>query len=267
MIYEESEIKDILNCEHCFHVYDEYHPPRILLCCQKTICFKCVQLIERQAKNNKYKCISCNKESTIPEDGFIVNNALAKLISKKPTEIPRGPEAEKLKQNLRDLENQVKKLLFDMDNGEYLITEDCRELRRQVQLAKEEKIEAINQNCDALLLKIDANEQKCLCKYKEMDESKKKANELIKSVNKTIQIQNAYLRQLKIDDKDIIASNQKIDELRTQIEKERKNMKKVMFDNQTMKFEANKATINEPFLGRLIYQNIELSVTIYIYFT
>ena len=77
----------------------------------------------------------------------------------------------------------VNKLIFEMNNGEYLITEDFRELRRQVQLAKEQKIEEINKHCDALLLKIDTYEQKCLRKYKEMDESKKQANELIKSVS------------------------------------------------------------------------------------
>jgi hypothetical protein len=35
----------------------------------------------------------------------------------------------------------VNKLIFEQENGEHLITEDCQELRRQVQLAKEEKIE------------------------------------------------------------------------------------------------------------------------------
>ena len=262
MIYEESEIKDLLNCEHCVQPYGEYYPPRILLCCQKTMCYKCVQLIENQAKNNKYKCISCKKEATIPDDGYMVNNVVAKLIAKKPTEIPRGPEAEKLKQNLRDLEILVNKLLFETENGEYLITEDCRELRRQVQLAKEQKIEEINKHCDALLLKIDTYEQKCLRKYKEINESKKKATELIESANDTIQKQNAYLRQLKIDVKDIIASNEKIDELRAQIEKERKSMNKTMFNNHIMKFEANKTTINEEFLGKLNYQNIEFTVNI-----
>jgi hypothetical protein len=77
--------------------------------------------------------------------------------------------------------------IFEIENGEYLITEDCRELRRQVQLAKEEKIEEINKHCDALILKLDAYEERCKSKYKEMNESKKKANELIKFVNELIQ--------------------------------------------------------------------------------
>ena len=50
-----------------------------------------------------------------------------------------------------------------------------------------------------------------------MNESKQKANELIKSVNDAIKQQNAYLRQLKIDDKETSEHNQKINELKTQI--------------------------------------------------
>jgi len=62
----------------------------------------------------------------------------------------------------------VEKLLFEMENGEYLITEDCRELKREIQQAKEERIQEINQLCDLLFLKIDTYEERCKCKYKEM---------------------------------------------------------------------------------------------------
>ena len=35
--------------------------------------------------------------------------------------------------------NLVNKSTYEKDNGDFLITEECKELRRQVQLAKEEK--------------------------------------------------------------------------------------------------------------------------------
>ena len=94
-------------------------------------------------------------------------------------------------------------------------------------------------------------------KYSEMNESKKQANELIKSVN---EIKKTSLDQLKIDDNDIITSNENIDQLRTQIEKEKKNMKNAMFDDQIMKFEATKASITEKILVKLIYKNIDFII-------
>ena len=260
MIYEETEIIDLLKCENCFEAYDEYYPPRILPCCEKTICYKCVQKTDKQVKNNKFRCILCNKEELLPNNGFMVNQLAVKFLAKKPKEISRGKEAERLKKTLYDLENLVGKLLFEMDNGEYLITEDCKELRRQVQLAREEKIEEINQKCDALFIKIDSHEEYCKSKYKESKKSKLKANELIELVNESIQKQHAYLRQLTIDDKDTIAFNKNMDELKVRIEIERKNLKKTMFGNQIMKFKANKSSISEEFIGNLIQDAMDFSV-------
>jgi len=251
MFVEHSEIKDLLICENCSQPYEEYETPKMLPCCGNTICYKCVQLTENQVKNNKFQCIVCNDVDTIPKNGFQINQLAVRLLRKKPQEISRGPEADKLKKNIFELENLVNKLIFEIENGDHLITEDCKELRRQVQLVKEEKIEKINKHCDALFLKIDTYEEKCKNKYKEMNESKKKANELIKTVDESIQQQNAYLRQLKIDEKETMECNQKMEELIEKIENERKNIKKSMFGYQAMKFNANSSSIDEEFLGNL----------------
>jgi hypothetical protein len=155
MIYEQSEITELLNCEHCTQPYDEYYPPRILPCCEKTICYKCVQLTQSKVKDNNFKCIACNQDEKIPSNGFIVNRAVVRLIAKQPKEISRGQEAEKLKENIREVENLNNKLVFEMGNGEYLITEDCKELRRQVQLAKEIKMQQLEKLSDSMLDEID----------------------------------------------------------------------------------------------------------------
>jgi len=251
MFVKYSEIKDLLICENCSQLYEEYETPKMLPCCGNTICYKCVQLTENQVKNNKFQCIVCNDVDTIPKNGFQINQLAVRLLRKKPQEISRGPEADKLKKNIFELENLVNMLIFEIENGDHLITEDCKELRRQVQLVKEEKIEKINKHCDALFLKIDTYEEKCKNKYKEMNESKKKANELIKTVDESIQQQNAYLRQLKIDEKETMECNQKMEELIEKIENERKNIKKSMFGYQAMKFNANSSSIDEEFLGNL----------------
>ena len=63
MFFEQSEIIDLLKCENCSQQYDEYSPPRILPCCGKTLCYTCIQSIEKQLKKNKFKCIACNYET------------------------------------------------------------------------------------------------------------------------------------------------------------------------------------------------------------
>ena len=255
----------MLKCEHCLQPYEAYYEPRMFPCCGTTICNTCIQLTLKQAKDKNYKCIVCNEVDTVPKSGFKVNRTTAKLLEKQPKEISRGAEVDKLKKNFRDLETLVSKLEFEMDNGEYLIKEDCKELRTQVQLVKEEKIDEINKHCDALFLKIDSYEDRCKNKFKEMNESKQKANELIKLVNDSIQQQKEHLRKLKIDEKKTMECKQHMNELKTKMEKERKNIKKSMCDNQIMKFKSNKTTIGEKFLGRLCECEIDFSVIFFIF--
>jgi len=267
MFYEQSEITELLNCEHCLQPYDEYYQPKILHCCGKTICNTCIRQIENQVQNNNYKCIACNDIDTIPKNGFQVNLAVAKLISKQPKEISRGPEAEKLKLNLRELDDLVNKFLFEMENGEFLIAKECEELKRQIQLAKEERIQKINQLFDSLLLRIDDYAEKCNSKYKEMNEAKHKSKELIKLVNESIKQQNSYLRQLKINEVETLRLNEKMSELKTLIGKERIFIKKSIFGNEIMKFEANLIPIDEQFLGKIIHRKSDFTVIILIYFS
>ena len=262
MFYQESEIKSLLYCAHCSQPYDEYYKPRILPCCNKTICNTCVHLIEKQTKDNIYKCIACNKYEAMPSKRFQVNTLAVKLLEKQPKEVSRGPEADKFKQNLRDLEILVNRLILAMENGEVFITDECKELRRQVQLAKEEKIQELENHCDALFKKIDSYEEICKIKYKEMNEAKQKTNELIKIVNDSIRQQNAYLSQLTIDDYEVMVKTQKVNELRVKIEKEIKNIEKSIFGNHVMKFEAKKTMTDEELIGKLITSRLDLTVII-----
>jgi hypothetical protein len=79
MLFEQSEIIDLLKCENCSQQYDV---PRILPCCDKTICNTCVQLIEKQSKN-KFKCIVCKENETIPKNGFKINQLAVLLLKLK----------------------------------------------------------------------------------------------------------------------------------------------------------------------------------------
>ena len=56
-----------------------------------------------------------------------------------------------------------------------------------------------------------------------------------------------------------------MNQLKTQIENERKRIKKSMLNNQTMKFEANKTKISEKILDELILLKFEFTVIIYFF--
>jgi hypothetical protein len=70
----------------------------------------------------------------MPDSGFLVNELAELLISKQPKD-------ESLKQSLNKLDSSKAKLAFELANGETIIDEKCRDLKRGVQLAKEKRIE------------------------------------------------------------------------------------------------------------------------------
>ena len=266
MFCEQSDKEDLLKCQHCSHPYDEYYPPRILSCCKKTVCYECVKSVQNEEKDGKFKCLSCKKEEVMPKGGFMVNTPLVEFISKKPKSVYRGAEAEKLKQNTNVLEETVGKLSFEMDNGDYIINEECFELMRQVQTVKEKRMEEINQVCNDLFKKIEVYKRNCIQKYNEMKQSMHEARELIKEVNDAIKTNKAFLNQLKSDDNEIIELNKRMENLKTKVKEERRNTKSATFDNHLMKFETNATETCEDFLGKLEYETINYIVINYFNF-
>lgn len=279
MFYEQSVINKLLKCQHCNQPYEEYFSPRILPCCSKTICQHCVRFMSRKSLDNKshqmrslerkssrkatYKCLICQEEGIMPSKGLPVNEAVALLMGVQPKEVSRGAEAEKLKQNIIDLDNLANKLNFELDNGEHLIKEHCTDLKRQVQLAKEERIGQISNQGDLMIERIESYEQNCIQKYQEMKKIKKiEKKELLTQVTNVIQKQKSYLNQLRIDDNETIASNESLNEFKFRLEQERENVKKLVFNNQLMKFDVNTTKVGQELLGTLDFERVSLKVLV-----
>ena len=100
MLYESAVITDYLKCHSCVQSFVETDPPRILPCCGKTVCKKCVRLMQRCMKNKTYKCIVCKEKGVMPSKGLLVNEAVVKLVSQQPKNLDRGAEADKRKVKL-----------------------------------------------------------------------------------------------------------------------------------------------------------------------
>jgi uncharacterized protein YlaI len=101
MFFEEPKINDKLNCEKCKHRFDE---PRMLPC-GKTICKKCTFTLE--INQNRFKCILCEKNHFIDDDGLPLNHLIYNFLLQNPVDVSRGEYGEKLKDNLNLAKNKL----------------------------------------------------------------------------------------------------------------------------------------------------------------
>ena len=261
MLYESSVITDYLKCHYCTQSFIECDPPRILPCCGKTICKKCVRLIHRQMKNKTYKCIVCKEKSVMPSKGLMVNEAVVKLVSQQPKNIDRDSQTEKRKSSLIDLGNLADKLSAEMKNIKRSIKEHCNELRKEVELATEERINEIKYYTKSMIHTIDRYERECLQNYVEINHSKHEAQEIFNQVKSFFQQQKPNNnQQLRISCQEAMDTNDKLNELKKRVDEERVNLKRLMLNNQLLKFEPNTSPATTKILGEFKYERINFNV-------
>ena len=161
----QAQTIDDLICSGC---NDIFIAPRQLPC-NKSLCTSCITLIENP---NEFKCILCNQIHQIPKNNFPTNDQLTEKLNKLK-EFNSTKEVQELKSTLNNIEAKLKQNEFGLTNGEYVIKEQCTELRRQVQLAKETKIERINKESDEMIAKIDEFENDRINEFDKDSNSKK----------------------------------------------------------------------------------------------
>lgn len=169
-------------------------------------------------------------------------------------------EVEKLKSNISSLEEILAKLSFELDNGEYLINEECSQTRAQVKLATVKRIESTSQHAELFFNEIDQFEHRAKQKYKEMKGFYQNIKNRIKQGENLVKQQKVTLKQLNLNESEVLALHEKINTLKVKLQEERNNFKCEIFANTRMKFEANDKLTTETFLGKLNYDSIALTV-------
>lgn len=261
MFYEQATITNLLKCQKCSLTYDAYEQPRILPCCGKTVCNNCTYKIEKYISNSLYRCVMCQEEGYFPRKGFPVNEVVAKLATEQPKEVYRGEKCEEFKSNLTTLESLTNKLTFDLDHGEDVIKEHCFELRSVIQLATEKKIQELISLSETLIQKVNDYEMETTERFMTNDEFKDKLGNIIKEANVFLIEQKGYLNQFKINDREIMSLNEKLNKIKLKLE-DNLCLKRVIFNNTLMKFEMNKNLLDESLIGNISNKRIDSNLSV-----
>lgn len=240
-------------------VIKNYDKPRLLPCGQ-SLCDYCISIIENP---HEFICKFCKLIHQIPANGFPINEVLSqKLTNKFAKQSPK--EAEELKSKLNDVETELKQIEFILANGDCVIKEHCCELRREVQLAKELKIERINEMFNVMIHKIDELEKESLNFYSKMNKNElnQTLNQMLNKMKQNLDEWNHRLADYEIEQEEICKTNYEIKKLSEEIKMNYETLKSQIFDCKMLHYRKNilccKRNNCSEELGRLVTNSIEI---------
>jgi len=274
MFYNKSFIQNnLLKCDQCSQQLNEHDQPKYLPC-YKTICSKCELTIittNSKAIDNKFKCNICEKDHSIPNEGFVLNDRIYALITAEPMRISFGKEYDALKSNLNKIESLIKSLeLTNTDKLIDIIKEHCMEQINLIQLSTEKKIEQLNKLNEQFIGIVKHYETKCVQSvlFQNKNESviRVQMNKLVEEANLFLIEKQAYLDELKINEDEMKQFNFKSEDLQSRLNKESAKLNHLIFDSKLIRFISNTNEMNKFELGIIDYEQLGETTVIIISF-
>lgn len=152
LLSENKTISSDLKCLKCNETYNQ--PCR--LPCGHSFCTYCIEVTGTEL-SNEFKCISCQHTHLIPAKGFPIDQTLRNEL--KIANFLQKMKIFQFKSHTDKIQTNLKQTEFEIDNGDHVIAEFCRELKDQVQLAKERKIKELEDLSQRTMTQIDILEQ------------------------------------------------------------------------------------------------------------
>jgi hypothetical protein len=239
MFFEADQINEILSCKRCNAKLDE----PIILPCSESICSHCAKLIELIDQKH-FKCICCNSQHDMPNEGLPIPKTLVDVLTLKPKEVSRG----KIFDTFQELLNSIKKKMFSIKhsitNGNDKIQEYCLDLRTDVYLATEEAVQQLNDLSDELIQEIDDYEDECIRSLQLNQNLLQNFNKIANDLELFYNLNSHYVKQLQINENDLEQANQVGIKLNQLAEDEQNKIESLVFNGRILKFDKNKTKLN-----------------------
>jgi hypothetical protein len=136
MSYKIDQVKNLFDCEQCNQLLVD----PITLSCGYSVCKKHLdRLLENAPKDmNKFECELCKEKHCIPEKGFAINRNIQNGLDNDLNSLKLNTVYDKCKKAVTDANNKIQKIEILEKDPENYIFEYFEELKRQVDLRREE---------------------------------------------------------------------------------------------------------------------------------
>lgn len=237
-------IKEELTCKCCNEIYQQ---PITLTCCGENIC---IQHIERLSSTKTFTCPLCNQENS--HQNFFIDRLLVKLIEKELHKFEFDPKYEGLKKSLK---KEIDSLALILKDPENVIYEEMCELKRQVDLDREQLKSKIDSKADDFIQQLEAYEKTFKTECKKNVDSEK-YNSLVESSRKHLTEYEHCLSMFSSKTKCIVEQSKQVEKAISVLKQQIKELKNVLFLNKSFKYQLAETSVNG------LYGNLIIKVRI-----
>ena len=193
-MYKVEKIRNFLDCDKCNKLLTE----PVTTVCGYTICkFHLDQL------KDSFQCDLCHREHTVPKDGFEVARRLQDALSIQLNTLELTPVYDECKKVIGEAQKDVAEIESIDKDPENYIYEYFEDIKRQVDLRREDLKEKVDKYSDETIKTINNAQKTCqkLAKEvnklsKDFEDSKKELNELIRHFD-TFKISDEKFQEIK----------------------------------------------------------------------
>ena len=240
-----AKIKELLVCK--YNNCNKYFEEPIILSCGTSVCKSHVDdiLDVKNVKNGKYNCKICNGSHEVPLDNFIINRDLNKFFQ-DDSHLP--DKQKKVKDLYVEFEATVNSLKKMLENPSNYLHDYTSELKRQVDLQREELKAKIDEMALDIISKIDNLYEEC---KKDIDKFEK--IDIIQFDNDLLNYKD-YHRLAYIDDKALKRVVDELNDLTNESKRSLENLEKKLLKRRKCKFEKRSTGFLNSDFGIFTYE-------------
>ena len=184
MSYKIDQVKNLFDCEQCNQLLVD----PITLPCGYSVCKRHLDelLVNAPKEMNKFECELCKEKHCIPEKGFAINRRIQNGLDIKLNSLKLNSVYEECKKKINEAKYQIQKIEILEKDPENYVFEYFEELKRQVDLRREELKLRLDECSDQIIESIESTKENYIKLSKEskrlstkIEESKEELTKLI----------------------------------------------------------------------------------------
>ena len=240
-MFKIDQIKNLFDCEQCYQLLVD----PVTLSCGNSVCKRHLEDLfgASPEESNTFLCKLCGDKHSIPENGFAINKRIQNALSIEFNTLKLNPVYEECKKEINEAKNNLQKIDNLENDPENHIFEYFEEIKRQVDIRREELKLKLDNYSDEILQSIESAKENCV---KLSQESKRLSREIRNSKKELTELIDRF-DTFEIDEKKFEEIRQSLTVLNRGLTRTLREYKDSLIDNKEYTFEFQEIDIKRLF--------------------